>query len=503
MPNYFTRLFQTRTRYWLLLLAMLVFGAYQMDKTIREDDDLIGEQVYFLLHDGHVKSEMMRGYGNLGLENHQTVFHKLFVYCGAIVCKIGGWSLYSLHATSLIFAGLFFFILFRYFRTNEKMSHPGIFPFVVVFLLICYNVLYYSGCFRPEIMLMGLGLLSWMYLERYLNKVEAGDLIVSALAAGLAFSGHPHGIIYCVGGFLLLVINKKWLPSLLFGLIAGTAFAGIYFADILYFRNFPLFWFQLSHDPIIHLQDHSWYTPLLKLAEEQARLLYNEREVMITLLLVIGVAFNFRALFRAHRNLLFYTLILMVTLGVYSYSKSPQYLLLFLPFFAMIIGYSWELLEATAGHPFKKYLYRTLLCGYAAVHLVFAGLKISKNVSNINEPSLAALSARVADQIPGTHKNLSVLSYDRFIFNEILHFRRIQTLTLYSFFAEMQGMPKYTLPAVVQHASTSGIDYILLNKEYLNYFEVNETVRQALYNNPACSVYVNTDSLIILKVHAP
>ena len=53
----FNRVFNTTLKYLLLFFACLLFTAYQMDNSPRIDDDYLGEQVYWLLHQGKVKSD--------------------------------------------------------------------------------------------------------------------------------------------------------------------------------------------------------------------------------------------------------------------------------------------------------------------------------------------------------------------------------------------------------------------------------------------------------------
>lgn len=473
--NIFHYLFHTRRRFVLFAIAPIVFILYQLDKTIRLDDDLIGEQVYYLLKEGHVKSEMMRGYGNLKLELHQTVFHKLFVYWGALISWFFGWSLYSLHAASMLCFIAFIILLYNYYNRRQQ---PEMFCFVSVFTLISYNILYFSNCFRPEMMLMTFGFCGYWFLEKYLSLQKIIYLLLASVFCSFAFATHPHGIIYCVAGFLLLIFYKKYLAAISFGIVASLIFSTIYFADIIYFNQYDFFIFQLKNDPIINVHQHHWYTPIVKLFEEHIRLLFNEREIITTSLLVVGVLFNYKTLVANHRKLLLYGLFCFVALGALTYSKSPQYLLLYYPFTVFIIGYSWRYIEERKIR-YQKITYRILLTAFCGIHLFFAGKKIVTNIQNFSQPSLSTINHSIASKIPKPHKDLSILSYDNFIFDEIKNFKRIQTLTVYSFFSEQQHKPKMNLSEIISVAKKDSIDYIILNKHYLDYFEVttSETIQ--------------------------
>jgi hypothetical protein len=472
-----------------LTIAVVVFILYQLDKRIRLDDDLIGEQVYFLLNKGYVKSEMMRGYGNLMLEVHQTIFHKLFVYWGALVCKLFGWSLYSLHASSLLFLLFFVFALYRFLRTQRAL-----FFFTLIFILTCYNVLYFSNCFRPEMMLMTFGFLGYAFIDRYLSKGKKADLFFSALCSALAFSTHPHGVIYCVAGGMLLLLNRNFLTVIIFGTIVSFVFFAFYFSDIVYWDQYDLFAYQLRNDPIINVHDHHWYTPLVKLFEEHIRIFFNEREIIITALLVTGIVFSYKKLIRTQKNLVLYGLSCFVSLGALTYSKSPQYLLLYLPFTVLIIGHSWKIIEEGSVR-YKKQIYRTLLVAFAGIHVFFSGKKIVENCIHFREPSLAAANHLVAGHIPAPHDSMSLLSYDSFIFDEIKNFRRIQTLTVYSFFTEQQYLPKKKLPELVAAARKDSIDYMVFNESYIKYFEITAA---DLENAQHFKVQYQDDATLIL-----
>src|SRR5687767_2837078 len=72
------------------------------------DDAWLGEQSYWLTKDGVVRSQLFQGL--IKYEERILVYHKLFVWLGAVLIKAVGWGLYNIKSISVI--ALFLFILF-------------------------------------------------------------------------------------------------------------------------------------------------------------------------------------------------------------------------------------------------------------------------------------------------------------------------------------------------------------------------------------------------------
>ena len=287
-----------RLRVLKMLLAgsLLLFVLYQIDKNSRIDDNVIGENLYFLLTEGRVRSELMRGYGNLSLHTGQTIFHKLFLYLAYPFVALTGWSLPALHLFSLLCFAVLALALwrgFRYLVPDFRLQDRLLFGCL---LLINYNILYFSGTFRPEVLLTLLGFLQFIALRKFLWKEGAFWLPIAAVLGGSGLATHPHGAIFLVAGGVLLLAYRHWRGFLLYAALSGVCFAGIYFADILLHQQLAIFLHQATHDPIIGGQRKHWYTPLLGLAEEHTRLFFNEREIVTTLLLAAALALGWKQL---------------------------------------------------------------------------------------------------------------------------------------------------------------------------------------------------------------
>lgn len=493
------RIFALRHFRLLFIGCLLLFGLYQVDKNARVDDNALGENLYFLLKEGVIRSEMMRGYGGLSLEVHQTISHKLFLYLAYPFVALTGWSLLALHLFSILCFALLLLVLWKHFRFLIPYFPKTDRFFYGCLLLINYNVLYFSGTFRPEALLTLLGFLQFISLQQYLEKRSFAPLSLSAVLAGCALATHPHGAIFGAAGAVLLLMQKRWKVVPLYGITAALVFSGIYFADILWQGSFSLFQYQTTHDPVIGLGQKAWYSPLLSLADEHVRLFFNEREIVTTLLFVFAFLFAGRSLWRRMPLTVIYFLGSFLALGLLSYSNSPQYLYLYLPYMLAVIVAANSIVEAST-HKAKKLFWRLLLAAYAGVHLFFALTHIFRNFSDLHKPSPAARNAAVARLLPQPHTQLRVLAYDDFVFNEIKHFQSIRSLTVYSFFREAAHLPPMRLPELLAAARRSEVDFILLDASYRERFGITDSLLRQYRSASLPNLYYHSPDYTLFRI---
>ncbi|RZK46771.1 MAG: hypothetical protein EOO94_02060, partial [Pedobacter sp.] len=325
-----------------MLFAILVCVGYQLDNIPRTDDEYLGEQVYWLLKAGKAKSNL--GYGDLGYDHYQSMYHKLFVYCGYLSSYIFGWSLYALHLVSYLCFIVFVFLLNYYVKTLRPSSQSNLQWMVLVLLLFNQDLLYSIGTFRPEIMVMMLGFAAYISLERYCRSGSYKHLSLSAICAGLCMFAHLNGLIFIMAGCGLLLFQRQIKAAIFYGLIATVAFLP-YFADVLYYADMAYFFRQFAADPVVHSGTSHWYGFLVRIAEEQIRFLFTEKQIVLTATLVLILLFTYRTIKAKHRSLLIYTLLLVLGLALVCPSKSTKYMVLYLPFLYIIIVLGWLTLE--------------------------------------------------------------------------------------------------------------------------------------------------------------
>lgn len=455
-------LFKGKNKWWLLLIASIIFIAYQLDNTPRIDDEYLGEQVYWLVHEGKVRSDL--GYSDLGYNTYQSIYHKLFVYSGYILCTIFGWSLSTLHAVSFIYFLLFFVIFYFYIRSNYTSTNNYLFFTVVFLLLFNQDLLYAVGDFRPEIMLMALGFAAYALLERYLKADKISALILSAFCAGLCMFAHLNGVIFIIAGCLLLLLKKKWKAAIIYGAVATIAFSP-YFIDTLYHADLTYFWHQFTHDPILHSSETHWYSLLLKIVNEQSRFLFTEKQIILTASLIAVLSFSYKKIKQSHAMLLLYTLILILSLAMVCPSKSTKYMVLYLPFLYVILVEGWQYIEASGIKP-KIYTIRFLLAAGILVSLFHSGRQIKTNIANLRSGGIVSEHKALANKINGNHKTINLLAPRLMVFNELGKFKCLQDIGLVA----EENFRKCL--------SSSDIDYVIFSEQDKNYFHLDQLLQE-------------------------
>jgi hypothetical protein len=455
-------LFKGRNKWWLLIIASIIFIAYQIDNIPRTDEEYLGEQVYWLMHKGKVSSEL--GYHNLGYDIYQSIYHKLFVYSGYAFCTIFGWSLLTLHTVSFLYFLLFLAVFYFYCRSRYGSTTNYLFFAAVILLPFNQDLLYAVGSFRPEVMLMALGFAAYALLEKYLKAGKPSTLTLSAFCAGLCMFAHLNGVIFIIAGCLLLLIKKKWKAAITYSAIAIIAFFP-YFIDILYNADLAYFWHQFTHDPVLHSSETHWYSFLLKIVNEQSRFLFTEKQIMLTASLVATLTLSYKRLKQTHATLLLYTLILILSLAIVCPSKSTKYMVIYLPFLYIILVEGWQYIEAS-GIGSKLYTMRILLAASMLISLFYSGRQITTNVVNLRSGGIVAEHKALANKIRENHKTISLLAPRLMIFNELGKFNRLQDI-------EMIATENF-----IAYLNSSDINYVIFSEEDRKYFHLDQLLQE-------------------------
>lgn len=434
------------------MVAGLLFIAFQIDLNPRTDDEYLGEQVYWLLNKGVVQSHL--GYSHLGYDHYQSVYHKLYIYSGYLSCRLSGWSLFSLHAVSLLCFILF--VVAWYLYTRQDTDRNFSFFFVLIFMLFNQDILYAAGSFRPEIMVMVLGFVSYMGLMNYARSRKRGFLIASALCAGLCMFAHLNGMIFIIAGCLFLSLQKMYKAALLYGLLAGFAFSP-YFADVLYYADLNYFRKQFYSDPVLSAQLRHWYDPLLRLFNEQSRFLFNEKLVIFTVTLLLILGFTRSRIKVARPGLLSYTLILVGSLALVCPSKSTKYTILYLPFLYMILAEGWLQLEAAVNKT-KVVSIRILLATAVLISIINSAQQIVSNVATLRSGGLITEHILLAGSIKEPHRTVALLAPRVMVFNEVGKFKHLQDIGL---------IASENFKAYIRNP---GVDYIIFSQQDRSYF---------------------------------
>jgi len=477
----FHTLFNSRKRYWFLAIAVLIFVAYQLDNTLRTDDEYLGEQVYWLMQVGKVKSDF--GFGNLGYDVYQSIFHKLFVYTGYVSCSVFGLNLYALHAVSLLCFAAFIGVYYKWIQYRYGSTRNFRFYGVLILLLFNQDLLYAAADFRPEIMIMFLGFSSYAILMLYFDKGKMLYPAIAGIAAGLCMFAHLNGVIFIVAGLGLLLGKKQFKAFFIFGIMACIAFLP-YFTDVLLHADLTYFWQQFMHDPVVSEPHSAWYKPFLKLAEEQSRFLYNEKQVILTGMLLIALIGSYKKLKTHNRALLFYTLLLVLSMALANPSKTTKYMVVYLPFVYMIIMEGWYWLSLSD----KKrtlIVFQCLFIVSIAVSAFYSVRQIKANIENLQTGGFIAENERIASKIPTDIRQADVLCPREMVFNQLGRFKKLQDV-------EMVSKEDFS-----RFLKQSDIDYVIFSERDKAYFDLG-----ALRQHPESGIQVldSTQHYVLMRV---
>ena len=429
---------------WLLLVAagLLLVSFYH--RVLHIDEAWIGEQAYWAAKEGAVRSELFRGL--LGAETRQLVYHWLFVWQGAAVIKLAGWSVGGLRLIGLAYLGVFLLLSHRHLRRHYFESQAGLRLF---YILLLSNALLaeYAYMFRPEVMLMTLGFGSWLALERsYFGRGKlaepgpaAGQVRYAALAgllAGAAALTHLNGLVFIGAGAGLLLRRHRHRvgPLLAFGLAAAAAFS-IYWLDLWRLDAWEAYLRQLAPagpQPAPEGANRLW-TYAGHVLSEHRRFFHSPVEAALTLLTGAAARVLHRAAPASRRraDLLLYLLLLVAAVAALTPGKTTKYMLLYLPYPCLLIALAFE---ARLTRPRRlAALLPALLAGYLLINFGYTGYLISRHD---DQPARSrALARRLAPARPER-----LLAPPEFIFPEIENYT-IQSVTCYAMLQKAGRLP--------------------------------------------------------------
>lgn len=442
-------------KYWLLALiglALLLASTYH--RAIHTDDAWIGEFVYWANRDGYVHSELFRGL--LHSEIYQEVYHKLFVWQSVLAVKWFGWSVYVLKSISLLYLFGVLGLSWYYLRYLPVVARQQAVSLYFALLLTSSLVVEYSFLFRPELMLMFLGLCSWLALRRALLDGAVGAAAAAGVLAGLAALTHLNGLIFIMAGGLLLLWRRRWVGAVMFGLVAAVVCAG-YGIDMLRHHSWQLFMQQMFMHPAIDNGSHGIGGRILYLLNEHQRFFHSPKEIVLTLLLLLAAYILYRQ--RPHTlelsNLLIYTVLLVISLDLIVQGKTSKYLLLYMPYVLLLIVVAFDQLTQLP-NPRLHLLARGLLGLYVVVNLVYIVMLFPGNTAQQAE------NQELAQKLQ-PYWGKRIIAPLNFIFPSINHFQ-IQGATYYFMKADESRSHGQTFDLFATAASER-IPLIILDQE--------------------------------------
>ena len=479
------RLFPAWYYYLAAALLLAAFASTLHGRIVHFDDAWMAEQSYWLLRDGHVRSEFFRGLNRA--EDYQFITHKLFVYFQAGLMALFGNGVYVAKSTALIFWAVGLILLLRYFRRAAVEARW----LAAVLYLGCGSLMLFGFDGRPETMAMSFGLASFLLLRQ--PDARAGRLLLAGVAGGAAALTTLNGLVFLGAGGLWLLRQRGWSAAVLFG-IAGGLTASLYALDSVLAGEFPLFLYQFGHFPEMQSNMH-WWAKLDVMSSYHHLFLHSEGETFLTLLALATVALTWRrpthvADSRQPRPAALYLLLLLGVFWLLTKSDSSFYFVMFAPF--LIIVVVERLLDGLAWLPPQRARWLRLL---VLLYPLGAGLRmyylLRENQTYIR-PEVE--NARLARHMP-RHGARIIAPLD-FFFGQAGNYQ-MHSLTYYAYLNASDYNNQLPLADFFVLAARDSVEYIVTDHRRRNHvYLVPDTAAahignyQRVYKNQWHSVYV-------------
>lgn len=469
---------------WLALLAISI-----PNQRLIGDEAWLGEQAYFLVHDGVMRSELFHGYA---LQHERILItHKLFIALGALMTVLFGWGLTPLRIVSLISGAVTVWLLVRELRRGSTDDTTLGWRIGLVALLGMPLYFTFINLYRPEVMLAACGLASYVALSGYLKQGTTITLITSAVLAGAAVLIHLNGVIFTGAALVVLLFHRQVARMGLYALIA-VAVASLYFIDVI--GHWNMLTYQLHQVPSLTPDDLHWSTPFWRVFDEHKRLFRKPEIIFTTLLFIASFLYAWRTRPDLRRSLLAYCVVIVIGLGAVAQAKTTPYAIALLPLFALVIAHAtthWiKNLNTT-----KRWL--TAL-GIAVWGLFLAHSIVSNSLTALTgKHNVAREHRRMAQALP---QGATVLAPMEFIFNEIDRFdvRAVMAAQLILAGHHEAGL---TMEQINQYANAHDITAYIFNSKQRERFGLADAQLGDRYGSFVVALI--TDKGTVVLVYSP
>ena len=460
--------------FFFLLLGTLVFTCF--NRVLYFDDAWFAEQSYWLIQDGRVRSELFRGLNHW--EDRIYVYHKLFIYSGALVMSVFGVSVMSSKMLSVLCGGIMGWFIWHHCRKASPEQ-----AWVAVLLYTgCGTLIRYVCVNRPEIMCALFGLASYLALDQ--SKLANTNVSVSALLAGLAALTHLNGIIYIVSGIVWLFLKEGRRSGSVFGLISGGVLS-LYALDAVVDGQIDRMVEQFVHDPATQ-QNFDVRSKLAVMLNYHQLFFHSEREAALSMVVLLSLLLLRRHV-RIMQPIVLYSLLLVATFWLLTKSNFDVYYVLFVPSFAILAA--TVLTTYPPQQPkWVRQVSRVVLVVYFGIALVSIGFVLRENY---RWPPIERYNEQLARHMP--HRHTKIIAPISFFFGQMDNYS-IRGLTYYYHMNKRKTIPLSTFFA---EADRNAVEYIVsdnpLNDSY--YIPPDAPPRigayQKIYQDERTSIYAH------------
>lgn len=466
----------------LFLIGGVIFGLSLFNRWVDHDEAMLGEHAYWYLTKGYYRSVLHEGLpNNWSVIQYST--HKFFVLLGSLAISVLGWSIETLRWVPLFFTALLLWLLNKYSSNFKDVFGSGMSRWVLA-ILIFQAMFFTAGYrFRPETMLMTMGFLNFMFLERYVKTEKLKFLVLAGMFGGLAMFTHLNGSAYVGAAGLILLTKRKLFPAVAYGFVAAL-FASLYLHNLLGPGEIQAFLIQYRDNPNLSENDWHWYSPIVKMLSEHLRFFHSPREITTSVLAIFSLAVSWNWIKKEMRLLLTYLLFTILILGALS-RQTPIYYLLYLPYLALII----------AAHLSRfNELSKLSKIGTVALLIIFLGTQSMYNFELIQRRvDTAARTEQMAAYIPVGSKVLAPLS---FLFNGLDEGYEIRSFKAFKFHIRNYNRYADSYEGLVDFLDNSDNDYLILD-----HIPGNQDAFRDYKDPRSLKVGDNVGSYWVYKVH--
>lgn len=438
----------------LVVIQVALFVISIPGYKIGVDEAWLGEQAYYLATEGTVRSEMP-----VSAEHEQThlvVYHKLHVWLGAAVIKMVGLNLAAMRLITILAGAILLWLVYKYLAIDRKKTWSVYLIFLSILWCtpIFFERLHY---YRPEMLVAAFGFASYYFLSKFLRTNKLRALILSGILAGVATLGHLNGVIFILSGAGLLIWKTRWKGLALF-LVGSTLSSMFYMVDSV--SDLSQLFYQFTHSQGEQVRDLGLSSPIMNLLSEHKRLFRSPEIASISCLMVLALV----DLFRRHRfwknPINFYTILLVIFIGLTGHNKTAKYGVLLFPFFAIVI-------TSFVGRLFRRDQRTTAWFRYLASAMLITHLMIGLGYNSYHtvagREKAEARHSQVARVLrPGS----TVVAPMKFMYNEIERFD-IRGFVGIRLELDEHGS-EMTFDMMKSKAYNFGIEHILLDTKFDN-----------------------------------
>ncbi len=442
-------------------------------RNVHIDDAWIGEQAFWMSELGFVKSELMRGITQQEIKN--LVHHKLFTLNGAMFINIFGYSLWSLKTVSLIWFLIFIYIFYIHLK---RIFNKTISIILGIMFVVVHSFMFeFSYVYRPEIMLMVLGYISYnslFCLIKNHDNYQHKNILIAGVFAGLAAVTHLNGLIFIISGFILLLYYIKIKQAILFGIISSLTLT-IYFYDFTSLSDFNLWLYQFSQSPAIIEEPQNIVIQILsKIFDEHQLFFHSPKEISFTILVIFCTIIIYKKIAEV-KVIYIYLFLLIISLSLISMHNSSRYTIMYLPYMILICIYGIKYIIENDHHKYSRKILALLIFSFITIH-TFYNIQVSTRKHYPEKLRNITLSLFGTDS-----QKLNIVAPMQFIFNEIKYYNRIQSDLGYM--DRVRAGEFNTIKEFLCITQNYDINYIFIDQTFSKFLNISKTSKEITDND--------------------